>query len=348
MASIRDVAELAGVSTATVSHVINGTRYVSPELTERVQAVLLELNYQPDAVARSLRRRETLTIGLLVPSLEIPFFASVAYSIERVAAEHGYNIILCNSEWQVETEAQHLQSLLARQVDGLICISAKMNVAGIAPFIDAGTPVVMFERQMPGISLDAVGIDNVKGAYKATRHLLGLGHRRIAAITGMNISTVSERRLLGYRQALEDAGLPFNPDYVFHGDYLPETGAKAVGHFLSLPEKPTAVFAFNDLMALGALQSLHERGLSAPEQMAIIGFDGIAISQYSSPALTTVRQPLNRMGRTAVELLLQRIRGEGPKEAQYIELEPELVIRSSTVPPSTAESEAPMESATYA
>jgi len=347
MASIRDVAELAGVSTATVSHVINGTRYVSPELTERVQAVLLELNYQPDAVARSLRRRETLTIGLLIPSLEIPFFAAVAYSIERAAAEHDYNIILCNSEWQVETEALHLQSLLARQVDGLICISAKMNVAGIAPFIDAGTPVVMFERQMPGISLDAVGIDNLKGAYMATKHLLDLGHRLVAAITGKRISTVSERRLLGYQQALEEAGLPFDQAYVFRGDYQPETGCRAVEHFLSLPERPTAIFAFNDLMAIGALQTLRDWGLDAPEQMAVVGFDGIAISQHASPSLTTVRQPISRMGQTAVELLLQRIRGEGPEEAQYIELEPELIVRASTGQPVSIQSELPLKRAAH-
>jgi LacI family transcriptional regulator len=330
MASIRDVAELAGVSTATVSHVINGTRYVSPELTERVQATLLELNYQPDAVARSLRRRETLTIGVLIPNLEIPFFASVAYSIERAAAEHGYNIILCNSQWQQEEESIHLQGLLARRVDGLICISAGMNAAEIAPFIDAGTPVVMFERQMPGIGLDAVGIDNAKGAYRATKHLLDLGHRRIAAITGKAISTVSDRRLQGYRQALENAGLAFKPSYVYFGDYLPDSGSRAAKHFLSLPERPTAIFAFNDLMALGALQALRAHGISVPEQMAVVGFDGIVMSQFASPALTTMRQPLKRMGQTAVKLLMERIRGQGPEQAQYIELEPELIVRASS------------------
>lgn len=332
MASIRDVAELAGVSTATVSHVINGTRYVSPELTERVQAILLELNYQPDAVARSLRRRETLTIGLLIPNLEIPFFASVAYSIERAAAEHGYNIILCNSEWQQEKESMHLQGLLARRVDGLICISAGMNAAEIAPFIDEGVPVVMFERQMPGIGLDAVGIDNAKGAYRATRHLLSLGHQRIAVVTGKSISTVSDRRLRGYQQALEETGIDYKKDYVFFGDYLPESGSLAIEHFLSLSERPTAIFAFNDLMALGALQALFRLGIVVPDEMAVVGFDGIVVSQFTSPALTTVKQPLTKMGQTAVSLLMDRIRGQGPEQAQYIELEPELIIRASSAP----------------
>lgn len=348
MASIRDVANLAGVSTATVSHVINGTRYVSPELTERVQAILLELSYQPDAVARSLRRRETLTIGLLVPNLQIPFFAAVAYSIERAAAGHGYSIILCNSEWQQEKESLQLQDLLARRVDGLICISASMNAADIAPFIDAGTPVVMFERQMPGIGLDAVGIDNIKGAYRATEHLLDLGHSRVAVITGKTISTVSERRLQGYRQALEHYGLAYDPGYVFHGDYLPESGNQAVKYFLSLPDRPTAIFAFNDLMALGALQALYKRGVLVPDHVAVMGFDGIVTSQYTSPALTTVRQPLTRMGQTAVSLLMERIRGEGPEQAQYIELEPELIIRASTAHEPSAKTSTPSEQLLHA
>ena len=328
MASIRDVAELAQVSTATVSHVINHTRYVSPELTERVRVVMLELNYQPDAVARSLRRRETLTIGLLIPSVKIPFFAAVAYNVERAASDYGYNIILCNSDWQQAKESLYLRDLIARRVDGLVCISAGMDGAQIAPLIEAGTPVVMVERSMSGIDLDAVGIDNVKGAYKATKHLLELGRRRIAVVTGK--SSVSDERLLGYQRALAEAGLKLNSSLLHWGDYLPETGRQAMEYFLSLLEKPSAVFAFNDMMALGVLQVLNERGLRVPEDIAVLGFDGIPLSKYTSPALTTVRQPLKEMGRAAVEQLLKRIRGEGPEQAQYIKLEPELLIRAST------------------
>lgn len=348
MASIRDVAQRANVSTATVSHVINGTRYVSPELTERVQVVMEELRYRPDAVARSLRRQETLTIGLLVPSVEIPFFASVVYSVERAAAQNGYNIILCNSEWQQAEEKIQLQDLISRRVDGLICISAGMDAAQIAPVIEADTPVVTFERPMLDTGLDAVGIDNLKGGYIATKHLIELGHRRIAAITGLTISTLSDDRLQGYRSALTEAGLPMEPSMVFYGNYQPQTGRPAVEHFLSLPEKPTAVFAFNDMMALGVLQKLSELNLQVPGDMAVVGFDGIRSSQYMSPALTTVRQPIEEMGQLAVELLLNRIHGKGTVQAQYIKLEPELIVRASTVSQSSTIHHSTLESAANA
>ena len=330
MASIRDVAELANVSTATVSHVVNGTRYVSPELTERVEAALLELDYRPDAVARSLRRGETLTIGLIVPNLEIPFFASVAYSIERAAAACGYSIILANSDWEHDRESILLQNLIMRQVDGLICISAGMSVAQIEPLVNVGTPVVTFERKLLDSGLDAVSIDNYGGAYTATKHLLELGHRRIAAIQGRRMSIVSEERLEGYHDALRDAGLEPNPDYVFSGDYLPEAGKLAALQILSLQKRPTAIFAFNDLMAMGALRVLGEHGLSVPDEMAVIGFDDIPICQYTTPALTTMRQPLEKMGVLAVDLLLQRIRSEDHYKARHVRLQPELTIRAST------------------
>lgn len=348
MASIRDVAQHANVSTATVSHVINGTRYVSPELTERVRTVMSELKYRPDAVARSLRRRETLTIGLLVPSVEIPFFASVAYSVERAAADNGYNIILCNSEWEPAEERNHLQELIDRRVDGLICISAGMDAAQIAPVIEADTPVVTFERPMLDTGLDAVGLDNLKGGYIATKHLLELGHRRIAAITGLTISTLSSDRLQGYQSALTEAGLSMNSSLIFYGDYQPQTGRQAMEHFLTLPERPTAVFAFNDMMAMGVLQTLNEHALQVPEDMAVVGYDGIRSSQFMSPALTTVRQPTEEMGQIAVELLINRIQGKGSAQAQYIKLEPELIIRASTAFQPSKGRQSPSESIAYA
>jgi len=339
MASIRDVAELANVSTATVSHVVNGTRYVSPELTERVEAALLELDYQPDAVARSLRRGETLTIGLIVPNLEIPFFASVAYSIERAAAAHGYSIILGNSDWEHDRESILLQNLIARQVDGLICISAGMSVTQIEPLVNVGTPVVTFERKLLDSGLDAVSIDNYRGAHIATRHLLQLGHRRIAIITGRAMSIVSEERLEGHHDALRDFGLEPDPDLVFAGDYLPETGRVAAQKILFLQERPTAIFAFNDLMAMGAMRVLAERGLSVPAEIAIMGFDDIPLCQYTNPTLTTMRQPLEKMGSLAVDLLLQRIRSEDHYKAKHVRLQPELIIRDSTGRPALLQRE---------
>jgi LacI family transcriptional regulator len=304
-----------------------------------VEAALLELDYQPDAVARSLRRGETLTIGLIVPNLEIPFFASVAYSIERAAAAHGYSIILGNSDWEHDRESILLQNLIARQVDGLICISAGMSVAQIEPLVNVGTPVVTFERKLLDSGLDAVSIDNYKGACLATEHLLELGHRRIAIITGRAMSTVSEERLEGHYDALRDAGIVPDPDIVFAGDYLPETGKLAAQKILSLQERPTAIFAFNDLMAMGAMRVLAEHDLSVPAEIAIMGFDDIPMCQYTNPTLTTMRQPLDNMGSFAVDLLLQRIRSEEHYKAKHIRLQPELIIRASTGRPSLLQRE---------
>ncbi len=195
MATIRKVADLAGVSTATVSHVINDTRAVSAPLTARVLNAMEQLDYHPDIIARSLRRRETLTLGLLVPSIEIPFFARVAASVEAAANEAGYSVILCNTGWSLPREVHYLNNLLARRVDGLLCISLAMSAEHIAPVLRRCTPVVVFERTMPGVEVDAVEIDNFQGAYDATAHLLDLGHRRIGCITGLVNSNLNEQRI---------------------------------------------------------------------------------------------------------------------------------------------------------
>ena len=196
MATIRTVADLAGVSTATVSHVINETRVVSAPLTARVHDAMEQLHYHPDVVARSLRRRETLTLGLLVPSVEIPFFAVVAQEVEGAANNLGYSVILCNSGWSLDRERQYITNLLARRVDGLLCISMDMTAEHIAPLLRRNTPVVLFdEGTMPGIELDAVEIDNFQGAYDATVHLLDLGHRRIGCITGIGNSPLNDARI---------------------------------------------------------------------------------------------------------------------------------------------------------
>lgn len=330
MATMQDVAERAGVSTTTVSHVVNGTRYVSPEVTERVRTAMDELNYQPDVIARSLRRRETMTIGLIIPTTTIPFFAAVAHSIEKAASDAGYNVILCHSEWTLSRDLQHLENLLARRVDGLVCISAEMTAEHIAPVLEAGTPVVMFERRIPGSSLDAVGIDNHQGAYMAMEHLLELGHRRIGLILGLRTSTLSMERLNGCRQALEDWGIEYNPALTQPGNFREQAGCDATRKFLALDEPPTAIFAFNDMMAIGALQVLHEHEMRVPEDMAVIGFDGISLAKYMSPPLTTIAQPVDELGERAVSMLLDRIKGTVSNGTRYMKSQPKLIVRASS------------------
>jgi LacI family transcriptional regulator len=331
VATIRDVAQLAGVSTATVSHVLNNTRAVSDVSKERVLAAMERLNYQPNAVARSLRMSETLTIGLIVPNVEIPFFARVARCIEAAANEVGYNVILCNSGWSLSQELLYLDNLRARRVDGLICISLLMTNEHIAPMLKRHMPVVWFEQARTGGVSDAVVIDNFKGAYEATAHLIAQGHRRIGCILGIAHSALTIDRLAGYQRALKDHGLPFDETLLCAGDYMPPTGLAGARRLLDLPEPPSAIFAYNDMMALGAMQAISERGLRAPDHIAIIGFDGIALTEHTCPPLSTVEQPIPEMSQMAIGMLLDRINDRAPGESRTALVEPRLVCRASTL-----------------
>jgi LacI family transcriptional regulator len=332
VATIRTVADLAGVSTATVSHVINDTRSVSAPLTARVLEAMEQLHYHPDVVARSLRRRETLTLGLLVPSIEIPFFAVVARDVEAAANDAGYSVILCNSSWSLDRELQYLNNLLARRVDGLLCISLEMTAEHIAPLLRRNTPVVLFdEGTMRGIELDAVEIDNFQGAYDATAHLLALGHRRIGCITGLGNSPLNDARIRGYRQALERDGIPFDANLLFAGDYSPASGLAHGRALLASAAPPTAVFAFNDLMAMGVMQAAHERELRIPDDVAVIGFDGLALTEHICPPLSTIAQPTAAMSAAAIGMLLDRIKGCAPSEPRVKTFAAKLIARASTI-----------------
>jgi LacI family transcriptional regulator len=290
-----------------------------------------QLDYHPDVVARSLRRRETLTIGLLVPSIEIPFFARVAASIESAANDHGYSVILCNSDWSLPRELHHLKNLLARRVDGLVCITLGLTADHLAPVLRRQTPVVVFERMMPGVEVDAVEIDNFQGAYDATAHLVILGHRRIGCITGLVNSNLNDDRVRGYRQALEAGDIPFAAELVYGGDYSAESGAEHTRALLALSDPPSAIFAFNDLMAIGAMQAAHELGLEIPRDVAVIGFDGLALTEHTSPPLSTVAQPVAAMSQAAVSMLLDRIRREAFSSARVQTFAASVVARASTV-----------------
>jgi LacI family transcriptional regulator len=325
------VAALAGVSTATVSHVLNETRPVSEALRDRVLVAMEQLSYQPDAVARSLRCRETLTIGLCVPSLEIPFYAWIADSVEAAAHAAGYSLILCSSGWSLDRELEAIDELIARRVDGMACISIAARAEHIRPVLRRGTPVVWLERVMPEIELDAVLVDNFKGAYDATRHLIELGHRRIGCIMGLASSQLSHERVAGYRQALGDAGISFEAGLLLRGDYMPPSGRMGAAELLARARPPSAIFAFNDLMAMGALQEIRRLGLRVPEDVAVIGFDGVALAEHTSPPLSTIEQPIPEMSRHVISLLLDRIKGDALGHMRTVVAEPRLIARASTI-----------------
>jgi LacI family transcriptional regulator len=331
MATIREVAESAGVSYATVSHVINNTRLVSQETRERVLTAMTALNYRPNALARSLRQGKTNTIGLVLPDSANPFFAEISRSIEDEAFKKGYSVFLCNTELDTERELFYVDVLSKKQVDGIIFVAAGDQADSLDLLLQRNMPVVMIDRNVPNVEVDAVLTDNQLGGYLATRHLLDLGHKRIACIAGPSSITPSAERFIGYRKALEEAGLLFDENLVIRGDYHAQSGMEITHSILKMNPRPTAIFALNDLMALGALRAAAEAGYSVPKDLAVIGYDDLEIARFTNPPLTTIAQPKKEVGVQAINLLVDRIsRKSGPPSRLL--LAPELIIRRSTQP----------------
>ena len=307
MATIRDVARAAQVSMSTVSHVINGTRYVSPPTRQRVLQAMAELNYSPNRLARSLRNNRTLTLGVLLPNSANPFFAEVLLGIENACFERGYNIIMGNASDDPQRELEYLQVLLSRQVDGILLISTGAYNESLALLASHETPVVMVDRTADIPTVDEILTANKQGGLLATEYLLGLGHRRIGCITGPSYLTPSADRVAGYREALGAAGVPLDEALVVTGDFQHESGYRACRQLLALPEPPTAIFACNDLMAVGAICALHEAGLAVPDDVSVVGYDDIPLASYTVPRLTTIAQPARAIGQLAAERLIARL-----------------------------------------
>jgi len=333
VATIKDVARLAGVSTTTVSHVINKTRYVSEELRARVLAAMEELNYRPNVLARGLRRGETKTIGLIVPDNSNPFFAEVARFVEDIGFENGYSVILCNSDGNLEKEAAYIDVLIAKQVDGVIFIAAGSKQEYLHELTEMGIPVVVADRDIPHTLADVVLVNNEQGGYDATRYLISLGHRRIGCITGPSDVTPSADRVQGYKRALKESGIPIQEELIVPGDFRYQSGEQAMVQLLSLPEPPSAVFACNDVMAIGALRAIRNAGLHVPSDISIVGFDDIPLASAVSPALTTVAQPIVELATLAAKLLISRIQNnQEDRVGQRIVLDTKLVLRDSCAP----------------
>jgi len=333
MATIKDVARLAGVSITTVSHVINETRFVSDELRGRVLAAMEELNYHPNVLARSLRSGETKTIGLVVPDNSNPFFAEVARIIEDIGFERGYSVILCNSDNNLDKEAAYINVLSTKQVDGVIFIAAGSKHEHLHELTTQGIPVVVADRDIPQALADVVLVNNEQGGYDATRYLISLGHRRIACITGPSDIPPSADRVRGYRRTLKESGILVEEELIVPGDFRYQGGEAAMAQLLRLDKPPSAVLACNDVMAIGALRAIRSAGLQVPSDISIIGFDDIAIASAVSPALTTVAQPIVELATLATQLLMSRIRNDQEdKPRQRIVLGTKLVVRDSCAP----------------
>jgi LacI family transcriptional regulator len=329
MATIREVAESAGVSYATVSHVLNNTRFVTKETRERVLAAMTALNYRPNALARSLRQGKTNTIGLVLPDSANPFFAEISRSIEDEAFKRGYSVFLCNTELDTQRELFYVDVLSNKQVDGIIFVAAGDQPDSLDYLLRENMPVVMIDRNLPNVQVDVVLTDHQLGGYLATKHLIELGHQRIACIAGPSSITPSAERITGYQKALEEADLPRDENLIIRGDYHAQSGMDVTNAILNRTPRPTAIFALNDLMALGALRAAAEAGYSVPKDLAVIGYDDLELSRFTSPPLTTISQPKKEISTQAVNLLVQRMSGKSLSPSRVV-LPPELIVRRST------------------
>ena len=330
MASIKDVALKANVSTTTVSHVVNSTRFVSDKVRHEVELAIRELNYVPSAVARSLKSNSTKTIGMLIPNCSNPYFAEIVRSVEDHCFGAGYALILCNTDDDPHRQAAYLQVISEKRIDGTIIISTGEDKDLLRLLKGLTIPTVLLDREIEEVNCDLVETAHVQGAWMATEHLIGLGHRRIACLAGPTNLNSSAQRIEGWRSALAKSGLTAEASHLlWQSDFSSQGGFTTMQAILQAPKVPTAVFVCNDLMCIGAMSAAHQAGVRVPQDISLIGFDDIELARFASPALSTIAQPKHRIGVTAVDMLLERIQG-GRVEARQVILQPELIIRNST------------------
>ncbi len=325
---MRDVALRAGVSAATVSRALNNHATVDPALAERVRRVAGDLGYEPNRVARSLRRRASSVWALVISDIENPFFTSVARGVEDVALDAGYSLVLCNTDENLVRERRYLDVVLAEQAAGVI-IAPASDRTDVSLLTDHHVPVVTIDRRIRGVDVNTVVVDNYAGARHATSHLLASGYRRVACISGpAKLTTAAERRK-GYAGALRAAGREVDRRYIRQTDYRVEGGHAAAVDLFDLPEPPDALFVANNLMAAGAMRALRERGIDVPGSVGVVGFDDSPWAPLMAPALTIVEQPTYQLGAEAATLLLRRLRGE-TDAPQVITLPTRLCVRDSS------------------
>lgn len=331
--TLKDVAELAGVSPKTVSNVVNGYAHVAPSTRERVEAAIARLNYRPNLSARSLRQGRTGVIALAVPELDVPYFAELARRLVSAAAELGWTVLVDQTEGEQERERRVIGGIRDQLIDGLVLSPLALTAEDLAERTDA-TPMVLLGERVHRGPADHVVIDNVAAAREATEHLAGLGRRRIAAIGAQQVAAgVTARvRQQGYQQGLEAAGLEHDEALVASTERFHRAdGAAAMAQLLDSGAAPDAVFCFNDLLALGALRTLASRGIRVPDEIAVVGFDGIEEGRYSTPTLSTISPDKEQIAKLAVESLNRQISGQAePEEPREIFAEYQLIARESS------------------
>ncbi|WP_336278381.1 ribose operon transcriptional repressor RbsR [Cronobacter dublinensis] len=329
MATMKDVARLAGVSTSTVSHVINKDRFVSDAIRVRVEDAVRRLNYAPSALARSLKLNQTRTIGMLITASSNPFYSELVRGVERSCFERGYSLVLCNTEGDEQRMNRNLETLLQKRVDGLLLLCTETHQPSPAIMTRyPAIPTVMMDWSPFDGDSDVIQDNSLLGGDIATRHLIEKGFTRIACVTGPLDKTPARLRLEGYRAAMQRAGLAVPEGYEVIGDFEFGGGLRAMQSLLALPEPPQAVFMGNDAMAVGAYQALYQAGLRIPQDIALVGYDDIELARYMTPPLTTIHQPKDELGELAIDVLIHRM-AQPELQQQRLQLTPVLMERGS-------------------
>jgi DNA-binding LacI/PurR family transcriptional regulator len=327
--TLRDVAKVAGVSIATASRVLNNHEYVSEKTRNKVLSAVEDLGYRPSRLAVGLRTGRTRIFGLIISDIGNPYFASVVRGIEDIAYANGYNLILCNSDEDPEKEELYINVFLDSAVSGAIIACAREDSMCGGKLLDAGIPIVAMDRRMMNFNVDTVITNNVKGAYEAVIHLIEQGHRKIGFIGGPLHTTTGRERWEGYKKALSEHGYELNQDLIKLGNFKQRSGQEAASELLEKDDRPTALFAANNFMTLGALNSIHDKGLKIPDEIAIVGFDDLPWAQSLDPPLTAVEQSANELGKTAADLLIKRI-DDPNRPITTVTLNTNLVVRKSS------------------
>lgn len=325
-----DIAREANVSQLTVSRVINNNPRISEATRQRVKKAMELLGYSPNAAARTLITGRSNLIGLVVSNITNPFYPEVIEAIVATAAEHDYNVILCNTQENQKLQTAYLELLIEHQVDGAILTSSLLDSEGLLAQVGIDRiPLVMVNRTVEGLPVDSVRMDNAAAGRIVAKHLVELGHCAIAFVGGMEATSTNSARLAGFRTELDVLGVGLPDEYVVHREFTRSSGYELTQRLLALPTRPTALFCADDLIALGAMDAILDAGLRLPEDVAVIGVDDVQAASLRQVALTTVRQPVAEMGRRAVQLLLERISGQEDEPIEIV-LRPRLIVRRTS------------------
>lgn len=325
-ANIQEVAKMAGVSPSTVSRALNGFPGISEKTRQKVIEIAKKLNYKPNYRGQILTTKSTKNIGLLITDITNPFFPELVRGAEETASESGYTILLGNTSESIDKETSYLEFFSRGPVDGVIISASRISNEHIISLAEEGLPIVVINRILEHPKISYVSTDMEKGGYIATKHLIELGHTKIAFINGPSHSEAAERRLSGYKKALAESKIRYNSKLVSFNVPVAESGYKEAMRILNTENPPTAIFTYNDLMAFGVIRAVKDLGVRISDDLSIVGYDDIFFSSFTDPPLTTIRQPKEKLGKKAVELLLKLMKGE----RQGILVEPELIIRNTT------------------